>query len=236
MSVVTRQQSSEDVRRAICEARYGPRRQIADAFQQIWYATTHTWGMTYWQGVPVLKSPLDLWVYQEMIVAYKPALIIETGTAFGGSALFYAHTMDLAGIDGQILTIDTEPRTDPKVSAHPRIVNVVSDSLDPSTIAAAKRFTAEANGRHVMVILDSDHSQSHVRKELDAYCGFVSEGCYLVVEDTNVNGNPVHPGHGPGPYEAVVDFLDTHLEFHADPFCNKYLGTMHPGGWLRKES
>jgi cephalosporin hydroxylase len=68
----------------------------------------------------------------------------------------------------------------------------------------------------VMVILDSDHSQSHVQKELVAYSEFVSIGSYLVVEDTNINGWPVNWRFGPGPHEAVVNFIKNDKRFLQD--------------------
>jgi cephalosporin hydroxylase len=48
--------------------------------------STRTWRNTHWLGVPLLKCPLDLWVYQELIASQRPDLIVETGTHRGGSA------------------------------------------------------------------------------------------------------------------------------------------------------
>ena len=85
-----------------------------------------------------------------------------------------------------------------------------------------------------MVVLDSDHSQDHVREELRAYSPFVTPNSYLVVEDTNVNGYPVMADHGPGPMEAVVDFLSTSTQFVVDQDCEKLLISFNPSGYLRR--
>jgi cephalosporin hydroxylase len=87
-----------------------------------------------------------------------------------------------------------------------------------------------------MVILDSDHTEPHVRRELELYSPLVTPGSYLVVEDTNVNGHPVFPDFGPGPMEAVVDFLASTDDFEVDPDMERHLMSFNPNGWLRLRS
>ena len=37
---------------------------------------------SHWLGVPAIKYPTDLMMYQELIVRRRPDLIVETGTRF----------------------------------------------------------------------------------------------------------------------------------------------------------
>ncbi len=60
-------------------------------------------------GVPMMKLPLDLWIYQEILHETRPDLIIETGTNDGGSALYLASVCDLLGT-GKVLSIDVTER------------------------------------------------------------------------------------------------------------------------------
>src|SRR2546426_12544500 len=50
-----------------------------------------------WLGRPIWQNVLDLWVMQETISEIKPALLIETGTNRGATALFFAHLFDPIG-------------------------------------------------------------------------------------------------------------------------------------------
>jgi cephalosporin hydroxylase len=183
---------------------------------------------TFWLGVPIQKSPLDCWIYQELIFELRPDLIVETGTYLGGSAQFFASMCDLVG-HGAVITIDRQRRG---VVRHPRVTQLEGDALSRDILDAV---AGRARGRdRVMVVLDDDHTADHVLAELRAYAGFVTSGSYLVVEDTNVNGNPVMPGHGPGPGEAVTRFLAEGDAFSVDRSREKFLLTYFPGGWLRK--
>jgi cephalosporin hydroxylase len=194
------------------------------------YWHDYTWTTTTWFGVPILKYPADAWTYQEIIFDTRPDLIIETGTAHGGSALFFASLLDLQG-RGQVVTIDILAGSRP---VHPRVHYISGSSVSEDTLALVRDFSANAD--RVMVVLDSDHSEKHVYAELMAYHKFVTVGCYLVVEDTNINGHPVYKNHGPGPMEALAKFLPDHSEFQSDPFRERLGLTAHPNGFLRRHT
>lgn len=85
-----------------------------------------------------------------------------------------------------------------------------------------------------MVILDSDHRRDHVVRELRTYGPLVSPGSMLVLEDTIVNGHPVLPDFGPGPMEALEEFLAETKTFEIDPIGEKFLISFNPRGYLRR--
>lgn len=202
---------------------------VTDRFHVLSY-TDGALDNTFWFGLPIQKSPLDCWVYQEILAEQKPDLIVETGTYLGGSALFFAHLCDLLG-HGAVMTIDRQQRG---TVDHPRVTQLTGDALDPEILSAVGARVA--NAKRVLVVLDDDHSAPHVLRELAAYGPFVTPGSYLVVEDTNVNGHPVMPGHGPGPHEAVEEYLRTNDDFVVDHGREKFLLTYFPDGWLRKRA
>lgn len=189
-----------------------------------------TWMNTFWMGTLVEKIPFDLWVQQEIIFETKPDLLIETGTFSGGSAMFYASLFDLMG-HGEIVSVDLDPQ--PNLPTHPRVTYLLGSSVDPDIVANLRERAA---GKKVMMILDSDHSEAHVRKELDILAGLVTPGMYLVVEDTNVYGHPVLKEHGPGPMEALDDWLKTKPPFDNDASREKYMVCFHPRGYWKRRS
>jgi cephalosporin hydroxylase len=212
----------------------GPRkeRDVIQEFHKLYYYSNvagKTWSDTWWMGVPVLKCPLDLWIYQEIIFRVKPDLIIETGTYKGGTAHFFASMCEFIG-SGEVVTIDVEEY--PNRPAHPRITYLHGSSTDPKIVQRITERAAAVNS--VLIILDSDHTMQHVRQEMELYAPMVTKGSYLIVEDTNINGNPVLPESGPGPNEAIVDYLQSHPEFTIDRSMEKLLMTFNPGGYLKR--
>lgn len=184
---------------------------------------------TTWMGVPTAKCPGDMWMYQELICALRPDVLVETGTWAGGSALYFAHVFDQLG-HGRVLTIDVDAGTDRP--AHPRITYHHGSSVDPATVTMVAEAVRGAGP--VMVILDSDHRRDHVLAELRSYAPLVTPGSYLIVEDTTIDHHPAWPEHGPGPAAAVEQFLAEHPEFEADRDREHHLLSFAPGGFLRR--
>ena len=144
----------------------GPRaeRKIVGRFHRLYYyARQRTWENTFWLNVPTAKCPLDLWIYQEIICETKPDVIIETGTAYGGSALYLACICDLVNC-GRVITVDVTEQ--PGRPEHQRIKYLNGSSTAEETLAIVHALI-KADER-VMVILDSDHQAEHVRRADDS--------------------------------------------------------------------
>ena len=184
-----------------------------------------------WLGNPIWQNVLDLWTIQETIADIKPHLLIETGTNRGGSSMFYAHLFDLLG-RGDIITIDIKKLHE---LSHPRITCLVGSSTGDE-IAAAVRARAAACRGPVLVILDSDHAEDHVREELDIYAPLVTPGSYCLVQDGVIDTLTIFRRDRPGPLPAIERFLETHPEFEVDLVrCERFLITHHPRGWLQRK-
>jgi len=224
--------------RALAEADLARRRRspvvrkaVVDQFHRLYYhSRKRTWYNTYFLGVRVRKSPLDLWLYQEILHDVRPDVLVEAGTKFGGSAYYFARLFDLLG-HGEVVTIDTKP--EPGLPEHPRITYLTGSSTDPSIIERVDRMIA---GRRVLVVLDSAHGRDHVLEELRLWSPRVAVGSYIVVEDTHADGHPITTRFGPGPRDAVELFLAANDSFEIDASKHKFFFTWNRGGYLKRVS
>jgi len=203
-------------------------------FHRLWYYSGVCSGQTKWLGVNVFENPMDMWVLQEIIFETRPDFLVETGTAEGGSSLFFANMFDLLG-GGRVITIDIQNRSEVR---HPRITKLTASSISPETIRKVEQLIGSSRS---MVFLDSAHNKEHVLNEMESYKRFVARGCYMVVADSNVNGHPVMPRYSEeidgrtyrgGPMEAIEEFLVSNPDFSIDKSREKLLFTFFPNGFL----
>jgi cephalosporin hydroxylase len=207
-------------------------KQIIDDFHKLWY-DSRVWNKISWHGIRLQKCPMDLHVYQELIWEIKPDLIIETGTLNGGSALYLAEVSQIFGINSKIITIDVVSHD--SFPRHDNIAYITGSSIDNNIVNKVKEYASYHN--QIMVILDSDHSMEHVYKELEIYSPLVTKNSYIIVEDTNIGGNPVRPKNGPGPMGAVKRFMENKFgstNFIIDGNCEKHYMTQNPSGYLKR--
>lgn len=203
---------------------------IPDQFHSLYYGSPErTWKNTRWMGHRTMKCPFDLWVYQEILFEIKPDIVIETGVNEGGGTAFLVSIMDSIS-KGKLITVDIELLENRPI--HERITYIKGSSTDEKVV---QQISEKINGNQVvLVILDSDHNKPHVLKEMEIYSKFVTRGSYLIVEDSNVNGHPVMPNWGEGPFEAIKEFLGKNDSFEIDKKREKYYMTFNPSGYLKK--
>lgn len=199
-----------------------------------WYYNTFVWKRTTWLGITCWKSVSDMWNYQEILWELKPSLVIEFGSNEGGSALFFANVLRQIGEPFRVLSVDIDHRPlDPRARHDPDITFVESSSAAPSVADLITGLKSDFPGR-IFAILDSDHTMGHVLAEMKLLRPLLSSGDYLLVEDSCVNGHPVLPGWGPGPYEAIEayerEFPDDYTRDEARE--GKFGFTFAPKGFL----
>jgi cephalosporin hydroxylase len=138
-----------------------------------------------WLGRPIIQLPEDMVRIQEVIFNIRPDVIIETGVAHGGSLIYYASICK-AIERGRVIGIDIEirPHNRKAIEEHflfPYITLIEGGSTSEPVIDQIKHLVKPSET--VLVLLDSNHSYSHVLKELEIYSLFVNVGSYIVATD-----------------------------------------------------
>lgn len=195
-----------------------------------------------WLGVPIIQIAEDLVMMQELLCKVRPRVVVETGVAHGGTAIFYASILKLLG-GGRVVAVEIELRKYNRLAilSHPmsdRITLIDGNSVDAAVV---ERVRDEIAGEEpVLVALDSNHAREHVRRELELYSPFVAPGGYIIAFDTvmdRVADTPIaqpdwaETGVGAG----VRDFLREHPEFEPDPYYTRLGATYMEGGVLRRK-
>jgi cephalosporin hydroxylase len=186
---------------------------------------------TTYHGIPTLKSPLDFWVYQEIIFETKPDIIIEIGNNCGGSTLALAHMCDLMG-HGRVIGLDiSHGKVPDHVRKHPRITLIEGDACQ--SFESVRTLISKED--RILVIEDSAHTFDNTLKVLRTYSVLTKAGDYFIVEDS-ICHHGLSVGPNPGPYEAIEAFINENSDFEIDRSRESFLITWNPKGYLRRRS
>ena len=223
------------------------------AVSELWLKVGWNQKYTYtfsWLGVPVIQLPEDMIRYQEAVSALKPDVIIETGVAHGGSAVYSASLCKLLG-KGRVVAVDIEirPHNRPRIEAHPLapLITLLEGSSTAPAIVDAVRAEIKP-GDTVLAVLDSNHTYQHVMDELEAYAPLVTPGSYIVATDGYMQELEDAPRGQAGwardnPARAARDFVAKHPNFVIEepkwPFNESTLKgniTHWPDAWIKRVS
>lgn len=222
-------------------------RALSDLWVKVGWNQKYSYGFS-WLGVPIIQLPEDMIRYQEAVFSLKPDVIIETGVAHGGSAIFSASLCQLIG-KGRVIAVDIEirPHNRERIETHPfaHLITLIEGSSTAPEIVEQVRSVVKP-GDKVLVVLDSDHSYAHVMNELKAYAPMVSEGSWIIATDGVMQSLTEAPRGKPewdedNPAKAARDFAAANPQFAIEPpvwpFNESTLSdniTHWPDAWLRR--
>lgn len=137
-------------------------------------------------GVRTWKLLDDLDRYQLAIERSQPEVVVEVGTKWGGSALWFASQ---PGVQRVItVDIDPEPSRELRFGRHfgwtaqqrVKIDFITGNSTDLAVFSQVRELVGN---RRCLVSLDGEHAAPHVADEIAMYGHLVRPDQYLVVED-----------------------------------------------------
>jgi cephalosporin hydroxylase len=188
-----------------------------------WYLKSELVNRIHWQGVQILKFVPDLWNYQEIISDYKITNVIEFGSFLGGSTIFFADILKIYQTGGKTLSVDIVDEWDPKTN-RTDIQKLKASSISDTCRITVKKFREENPGN----ILDSEHTEEHIYKELQLITPLLKKGDYLIVEDA---------GDDPRIIVAMKKFFgENPLEYEYDKTREEKFGVTAAlyGYWIKK--
>ena len=198
-------------------------------------------------GVRMSKFPEDLRVYEHILWAVRPNVVIEIGTDYGGSALWFRDRLATlgryAGIEGpQVISIDRDverPRAalaaaDPGYAGSITLLDGdVTDPGLPEQVAALLPSRARC-----FVVEDSAHTYETTYAALEGFARFVPSGGFFVVEDgcVDIEERRASEDWPRGVLPALHDWLGTEAgrAFQVRRDLELYGISCHPEGFLQR--
>jgi cephalosporin hydroxylase len=198
-------------------------------------------------GIPMLKFPEDLRVYEHILWLGRVDVVLELGTQHGGSALWFRDRLRTLAAYGHIqrphvLSMDldvTEARrqlaqADP---AYEDEITLIEGDVRDASVTETVSGLVES-GASCLVVEDLAHTYETTMAALRAFSGLVQPGGFFVVEDgcVDVEEMRLHPDWPRGVLPAVHDWLSSSQGrgFRQRRDLELYGITCHPEGFLQR--
>ena len=200
-----------------------------------------------YMGVPMYKFPEDLRVYEHLLWMAAPQVVIELGSQFGGSALWFRDRLNALASYGRVtaphvIAVDINPEVFQETLErhHPNALGQIDlldgDVLDPSLPARVAEYIRP--GERCLVVEDSAHVYETTHAALSGFARFVPPGGFFVVEDgcVDIEEMRLEESWPRGVLPAVSDWLreEGGKEFRQRRDLELYGISCHPGGYLQR--
>ena len=140
------------------------------------------------------------------------------------------------------IDVDIRKHNKEKLNNHflsEKMVMIEASSVELKTFEKVKEISQDFS--NILVILDSNHTDEHVLKELNLYGSLVSQNSYCIVFDTIIEKlDDAFSKDRPwskknSPKSAIEKFLKTNESFEIDySVDDRLILSMAPGGFLKK--
>ena len=167
------------------------------------------WTKFKWQGLTLMKDPMTLTIYQQLIQDLRPKTIIEFGSFDGGSAQWMSDLNRIIANECTIYTYDID--TGPIRCYNNDIVIKQLDVNNIHQYVEDNLVALKQLPKPVLVIEDCHANVVELCKEVDR---FLNTGDYLIVEDT-LDG---------GKYSDLDTFMQSTSNYEVDRYYCDFWG------------
>jgi cephalosporin hydroxylase len=193
-------------------------------------------------GVPLMKLPEDLRVYEHLLWAGRVDTVIELGSGNGGSAMWFHDRLrnfqDRGRCAGAaVISVDLDiSAARANVGDRGEVRLVEGDMLDPGLPARVEALVPR--GARCLVVEDGPHTYEATYAALEGFSRFVPAGGWYVVEDgvVDVDALRIDDSWPRGVRPAVAAWLATPsgAAFELRRDLEAYGVTCNCGGYLRR--
>jgi cephalosporin hydroxylase len=200
-------------------------------------------------GIPLWKFPEDLRVYEHILWARDVEVVLEVGTLYGGSALWFRDRLRTLAAYGRIaqpkvISVDLHTSNAEALLAQAdpgyrdQITLLAGDVMDASFTQRVRRTVRP--DASCLVIDDSAHTYETTMACLRGFSDLIQPKGFFVVEDgcVDIEEMRIDPNWPRGVLAAIRDWLGTDQggRFRQRRDMELYGISCHPGGFLERSA